>query len=241
MKYEFTAKFPHDGDDAALARRLAAVFRKPLFRGAVLAPRSAKLPATRAAIAALIVPKPSLDLSIFHWQAERHGKPVAGRATVLKQFGGEPSEFTSNFQFRFTLSDGYRDGPFRSADEVRDAAVAWTAAGPALIGAVECGDEGQNRWDEKYELFRRIDDLRVPVVFEWVTVLREDVVANLGGDLRRAERVPGVRVGRRGAYWWIVLRPEPFRFADPAHAATAEQVARALDLAAAQKRFPRSR
>lgn len=240
MKYRFCAKFWYDEDDAALARRLAAFFQTPLFCDAVLKPRSRKLAPTVENIAELLVPTDGYLSSDFEWVVKRQGKPITGRLNITRNRIWTPPGFTSFLELRFSLSAGYKGGPFRSADEVRDSALACMPVGPSPIGVVECEDEEYERATAKFERFRAIDDMAVPISVEWVTVLHPDIVANMGVDVRRAEAVSGVRVGRSGDYWWVVLCPEPFSFAGGVGVAAMEQVDRELGLEAIHNRFRRA-
>lgn len=242
MRYRFFTKFWHDGsdeDDAALARRLAAFFRSPIFRDAVLKPRSRKLAPTEENIAELLVPTDGYESSDFDWVVRRQRKTIAGRLSLTRNRIWTPPGFTSFVELRFSLSAGYEGGPFRDVEEVRDAALACMPIGRSPIGMVECDDEDDERATAKFDRFREIDDMAVPVSLEWVMVFHQDVVAAMGVDLRQAEVVSGVRVGRSGDYWWVLLCPEPLSFADGVGASALEEIDRALDLEAIQSRFRR--
>jgi hypothetical protein len=238
MKYTFGTKFLYDEDDPALVRRLAALFRKPLFRDAVLKPRTLKLSPTRENLAKLLVPTDDYYRnSDLDWVVQRQGKPTAGRLSIIRN---PPStSFTSFLELRFSLSSGYRGGPFGKVEEVRDTALACMAVGPSQIGTVDCADEGDDRSDAKFERFRAIDDMAVPVSIEWVNLYHEVIVANMAVDLRQAEEVPGVRVGRSGDYWWVVLCSEPLSFAGGVGVSALKQVGQKLGLTAIHRRFKR--
>jgi hypothetical protein len=241
MKYCFTTSFLYGtgADDAALARRFAAFFRTCGFQQAVLQPRSRKLAPTEEHLAELLVPTDGYLDSHIDWSVKREGKSITGKLALTRIRPGFGS-FTSFLDLKFALSAGYRGGPFASADEVRDAAVALMTIGPSPIGVIEVDDEPHETRSAKFERFREIDTLRMPVSIEWITVLHRAVVADLGASLRHAERVPGVRVGEAGEYGWIVLCPEPFRYADARAVAAQEQVHRELRLVEAQERFRRT-
>src|SRR5262245_46976531 len=102
MKYRFCAKFWYDEDDAALARRLAALFRTPLFRDAVLKPRSLKLAPTRKNLVELLVPTDGYLTSDFDWVVKRQGKPIAGRLGITRNRIWTPPGFTSFLELRFS-------------------------------------------------------------------------------------------------------------------------------------------
>src|SRR5262245_66069154 len=106
---------------------------------------------------------------------------------------------------RFSLVPGFKDGPFRNVDEVKDAALACVKLGPSPIGVVETEDEPEKRSNAKFEIFRKVDDMEVPGSIEWVTVLHADVVANMAVDLRQLTEVDGVRVGTSREHWWVIL------------------------------------
>jgi hypothetical protein len=168
------------------------------------------------------------------------GKPITGRLSITRNRLWTPPGFTSSLEPRFSLSAGYKGGPFRDVAEVRDAALARMPVGPSQIGVVECEDKEYERATVKFERFREVDAMAVPASIEWVTLLHRDIVANMGVDLRRAKAVSGVQVGRSGDYWWVVLGPEPFGFAGGVGVSACEQVSRKLGLEAIQSRFKRA-
>jgi hypothetical protein len=231
--------FWYDEDDASLAQRLAAFFQTPLFRDAVLKPRSLKLAPTRENLSELLVPTDGYLSSYFDWVVKRQGKPIAGRLSITRNRIWTPPGFTSFLELRFSLSPGYKGGPFRNVEEVRDAVLACMPVGPSQIGVVESEDEDYTRSTAKFERFRAIDDVAVPVSIEWVTILHRGIVANMRVDLRRAEAATGVQVGQSGDYWWVVLCPEPFSFAGAVGVPALEQVGQELGLEEIHKRFKR--
>jgi hypothetical protein len=239
MKYRFCTKFWYDEDDTAVTERLTAFFRLPLLRGAVMRPRSLKLRPTRNNIAQLVAPTDAEMSSNITWLVKRHGKTISGQLSLTRNSAWTSSRFTSFLELRFSLLPGYKGGPFGNAEEVRDAALASMTVGPSRIGVVESEDEEQKRTTAKFECFRAIDDMAVPVSIEWVTILHQEVVANMGADLQRLDEVSGVRVGSAGSYWWILLCPEPLSFVSGVGVTTLEKVHRELNLPMIHKKFKR--
>src|SRR5688572_6101383 len=124
MKYRFCTKFWYDEDDTALVRRLSAFFRTTVFSDAVLKPRSLKLAPTKENLAELLVPADGYLVSDFGWVVKREGKPITGRLNITRNRVWTPPGFTSSLELVFSLSDGFKGGPFRTVEEVRDAALA---------------------------------------------------------------------------------------------------------------------
>jgi hypothetical protein len=239
MKYRFWTKFWYDEDDEALARRLLAFFESPFFRGAILKPRSLRLAPTQTGIAKLLEPDGYLN-SDFDWVVKRDVKPISGRLSITRNRIWTPPGFTSVVELRFSLSKGYKGGPFHCAEEIRDAGLACMVVGPSQIGVVEAEDEDYARSKAKFERFRKIDDMAVPVSIEWVTILHRDIVSNMSVDIRRAEGIAGVQVGETGHYWWVILCPEPFSFASGVGVPQLQRVTEVLGLSEIHTRFKQS-
>jgi hypothetical protein len=240
MKFRIGTKFMYDEDGAAFARRMAALFRTPLFRNAVLKPRSRKLKPTRENIAKELAPGQDDDVTCLDWVVQLQEKPVAGKLTLTRNDPTTSQKFTSFLELRFSLSAGYKGGPFRNVDETRRALLACMRAGPSAIGFVEAEDEPYARSDAKFNRFRRIDDMAVPVSIEWITILHQTIVDNMGIDLRRLERVPGVQVDKSENHWSIIISSEPFNFKDTTQVAALQMVTQEMGLPQIHKRYRRS-
>ncbi len=236
MKYQYYSAWLHDGDAAALVSRLAALFRRPGMRNAVLKPRSLKLKPTAKNLATLAAPPRELPPYSFDWIIPRNEKSVQGGVSITPS---TPSRLASFIEHKFSLNETYRGGPFRKVEEVLDLALACMAVGPSGIGCVEPMDKSASQLAAESTTFRAVDSWVVPVTIEWITLLHRDVVVKLGIDLTDAEQVSGVRVGLTNDFWWLILTPHPFRFTNQDDVTTRDYVTKALGLADLHAKFPR--
>jgi hypothetical protein len=105
------------------------------------------------------------------------------------------------------------------------------------MGFVECEDESSEQHTAKFEIFRQIDSMAVPVSIEWVTVLHKEVVARMGVSVAEAATNAGVLAGCHSDYWWIILSEEAFSFTKTACTEKYRAVNEALNLVKIHKRF----
>jgi len=238
MKYRMVTTFWYDEDDAGLLSRLERLFKLKFFQNTVLRPRSDRLPPTRKNLHHVLQPD-SDQTSDFRFVVNREKKPLRGTLNVTRNSVWTPSAFTSFLELSFSLSEGYKGGPFHDVNEIRDVLLACVQVGPSPMGFVECGDESYEQQTANFERYRSIDHMAVPVTIEWVSVLHKDVVAQMGVDLVGAAAVADVVAGRQGDSWWIILTEEPFSFLKESHTQRYRAMKEAVGLEAIHAKFPR--
>jgi hypothetical protein len=240
MKYKMVTKFWYDNDEAALVTRLSRLFQTDFFRDTVLRPRSERLPVSAKNLLHVLQPD-DYQKSDVRFVVNRGKKSLRGTLDITRNALWTPPGFTSFLELSFSLSEGYKGGPFGDAYEVRDILLACVHVGPAPIGFVECEDESDEQHTAKFETFRRIDSMAVPVAIEWVTVLHKDVVARIDVPLLEAAANAGVLVGQQGDYWWIILTESVFSFTNDDCIEKYQAMNKALNLTEVHKRFGRAR
>ncbi len=164
---------------------------------------------------------------------------MRGTLDITRNRVWTPPGFTSFLELTFSLSEGYKGGPFHCVNEVRDILLACVQVGPSPMGFVESGDESYEQHTANFERFRIIDSMAVPVAIEWVSVLHRDVVARMGVDLVDAAAAADVLAGQQGDYWWIILTEEPFSFLKDAHTQRYRAMREAVGLETIHVKFPR--
>lgn len=236
MKYRMVTKFWFDNDEAGLVSRLDRLFRVDFFRDTVLRPRSERLAVSPKNLQHVLQPD-AYQTSDFRFIVNRGKKSLRGTLDITRNALWTPPGFTSFLELSFSLSEGYKGGPFGNAEEVRDILLACVHVGPSPMGFVECEDESDEQHTAKFETFRRIDSMAVPVAIEWVTVLHKDVVARIGVPLAEAAASAGVLAGQQGDYWWIILTEPVFSFTKKNCIENYRAMNKALKLAEVHKRF----
>ncbi len=236
MKYRMLTKFWFDNDEAGLVSRLDRLFQLDFFRDTILRPRSDRLPVSPKNLQQVLQPD-AYQSSDFRFIVNRGKKSLRGTLHITRNAMWLPSAFTSFFELSFSLSERYKGGPFGNAYEVRDILLSCVHVGSCPMGFVECEDESYEQHTTKFETFRRIDDMAVPVAIEWVTVLHNDVVARIEVPMLEAAASAGVLAGRQGDYWWIILTEQIFRFTQEDCIENYQAMNKALKLAEVHKRF----
>jgi hypothetical protein len=148
------------------------------------------------------------DLFSFPFNVRAPGG--TGRGTLTLQRPGEKST-SSTFELRFSVNAKSK-GLFTTGEQARHALVSAAIAFAATAGQVEADDFSDEESSRKYAIFQTLRDRRVPVSFEWVTVLRTADFRAVGWDLASISSAPGVRSGEEGGYVWIVLSDAPFSY-----------------------------
>lgn len=234
MKYDLNARWLYLNDDKLVSQRFAALLRTKYFRGSVLKPKSLKLPATSANVRKLIAPDKGLPPYSFDWSGRYREHTLQATASICPS--GD-QRFSSFVLVKLSLKKFCTDGAFINADDLRDLALACAKVGPSPVTFVEPTDGNH---EAHRHVMRSTDTWSVPVSIEWITILHQSVVKNMAVDLMDAEAVPGVRVGRKGDYWWVILTPHPFRYSSPGDLAIQQDVIKLIDLPAIHSRFPTS-
>jgi hypothetical protein len=147
---------------------------------------------------------------------------------------------TSWLELKWSLSPGWKGGPFKSMPDLLVVLLVCLTVGPSPIGLTECSDQSQENRNEQFRLFQTIDDLQVPTHFDWVTILHRDVVERMKVNLRTAAQVDGVRTGTQGDYLWVTLCDEPYSASAGVGVAAYVEVPKRLGLAGIQRRFRRN-
>ena len=138
------------------------------------------------------------------------GPGGAGRGTLtLERASDKPASSTLELQFSVNAKS---QGLFVTGEQARHAVVSAAIAFGARAGHVEADDFSDEESSRKYAVFQNLRDRRVPVSFEWVTVLRAEDFRDLGWDLASLVALPGVRTGEEGDFVWIVLSDTPFSY-----------------------------
>lgn len=238
MKYRIITTFWYDDDDDGLLARLERLFKLDFFKNSVLRPRSDCLSPTRKNLQQVLQPD-SYQTSDFSFVVNRGKKSLRGTLNITRNKLWTPPGFTSFLELNFSLSEGYKGGPFCDVKEIRDIMLACMQVGPSPMGFVECGDKSNEQHSADFERFRNIDSMAVPVTFEWVSVLHKDVVARTGVDLVNAAAASNVLAGLQGEYWWIILSEEPFSYLKEGHAQRHRTMKETVGLDAIHAKFPR--
>ena len=147
---------------------------------------------------------------LFSFPFDVRGTGGTGRGTLtLHRPGDKP--MSSTLELRFSVNSKLK-GLFATGEEARHALVSAAIAFAATAGQVEADDFSDEESSRKYAIFQTLRDRRVPVSFEWVTVLRTADFHALGWDLTSISALQGVRSGEEGDYVWIVLSDAPFSY-----------------------------
>jgi hypothetical protein len=233
MKYDLQAKWLYDQKIDPLSKRLAALLRTKYFGGCVIKPRSLKLPPTAKNFRDTISAGIRLPPVCVDWVGSYGGKSLSARTCVTP-----PTEmrWPSSIEVEFSIGPTFAGGPFANANDLRDLALACAKAGPCPITFVNPRDIDHGA---RLDISKVTDTWAVPSTIEWITVLHQSIVDNMAGDLMVAETVPGVRVGKKGDFWWIILTPHPYQWQPSDDHTIQEKTTAAIDLEAIHRRFPR--
>lgn len=234
MKYDLQAKWLYDQEIHPLSKRLAALLRTKYFRSSVIKPRSLKLPPTAENFRDTISAGIRLPPVCTDWVGSYGGKSLSARTCVTPP---TQMRFSSTIEVEFSIGPTFAGGPFANVNDLRDLALACAKAGPCPITFVNPRDIDHGA---RLDVMRVTDTWAVPAAIEWITVLHQSVVDNMAVDLMKAETVAGVRVGKKGDFWWIILTPHPYQWNSADDVRIQEQVVHTIDLPAIHARFPRS-
>jgi len=236
MKYDVQAKWLYDLEIDPVSTRLAALFRTKFFGGCVIKPKSLKLPPTAKNIRDVIASQIRLPPARIDAVGQYNTKSLNLTVDVTPPCGA--SRFSSSVQVTFSLGQTFAGGPFANVNDLRDLALACAKVGPCPCTFVTPRDIDHGA---RLEVIRTTDTWAVPAAIEWITVLHQSIVNNMAVDLMKVETVPGVRVGQKGHFWWIILAPHPFQSNSPDDLQIQQQVAHTIDLSAIHARLPQSR
>lgn len=233
MKYDLQANWLYAQDIGPLSKRMSALLKTKFFQGSVLKPRSQKLPPTADNIRSVIESQIRLPPVCFDWVGSYGGKSLSASGSITP-----PTEqrFNSSVQVQFALGPTFAGGPFANVNDLRDLALACAKAGPCPITQVFPRDIDHGAG---LDVLRVTDTWAVPSSIEWITVLHQSIVDNMAVHLMEAETVPGVRVGKKGDFWWLILTPHPYQWNSADDVRIQEQVVHTINLPAIHARFPR--
>lgn len=233
VKFDLQAKWLYDHEIDPLSKRLAALLRTKYFSGSVIKPRSLKLPPTAEYFRDTISAGIRLPPVCVDWVGSYGGKSLSARTCVTP-----PTEmlWNSSIEVEFSIGKTFAGGPFANVNDLRDLALACAKAGPCPMTCVNPRDIDHGA---RLDVSKVTNTWAVPSAIEWITVLHQSIVDNMAVDLKEAETVPGVRVRKKGDFWWLILTPHPFQSNSPDDLRIQQQVAHAIDLPAIQARFPR--
>jgi hypothetical protein len=235
MKYDLQANWLYAQDIGPLSKRISALFKTKFFQGSLLKPKSLQLPPTAENIRSLIESQIRLPPACFDWVGNYGGKTLSASGSITP-----PTEqrFNSFVQVQFALGPTFAGGPFANVNDLRDLALACAKVGPCPITLVNPRDIDHGA---RLDVMRVTDTWAVPAAIEWITVLHQSIVDNMAVDLMEVETVRGVRAGRMGDFWWIILTAHPFQWNSTDDLRIQEQVAHTIDLPVIYARFPRPR
>ena len=140
----------------------------------------------------------------------------------------------SRLELQFSIN-AKSQGLFASGEQVRRALLSAAVTFDAESGQVEADDFSDAESSRKYAVFQAIRDRRVPVSFEWVTVVRASTFRAIGWNLASLEGIPGIRSGEEEGYVWILLSDAPFSYKAGVGTGAQRRVEDALDLRAKQQ------
>lgn len=233
MKYDLQANWLYAQDIGPLSQRMSALLKTKFFQGSVLKPRSQKLPPTAQNIRNLIESQIRLPPAGVQWAGSYAGKTLTASCSITPPTA---MRFNSFLQIQFALGPTFAGGLFANVNDLRDLALACAKVGPCPITLVNPRDIDHGA---QLDVMKVTDTWAVPVSIEWITVLHQSIVDNMAVELMEAETVAGVRVGKKGDFWWIILTPHPFQAKSTDDLRIQQEVARVIDLPAIHARFPR--
>lgn len=233
MKYDLQANWLYAQDIGPLSQRMSALLKTKFFQGSVLKPRSQKLPPTAQNIRNLIESQIRLPPAGVQWAGSYAGKTLTASCSITPPAA---MRFNSFLQIQFALGPTFAGGLFANVNDLRDLALACAKVGPCPITLVNPRDIDHGA---QLDVMKVTDTWAVPVSIEWITVLHQSIVDNMAVELMEAETVAGVRVGKKGDFWWIILTPHPFQAKSTDDLRIQQEVARVIDLPAIHARFPR--
>ena len=235
MKYDLQAKWLYDQEIDPLSKRLAALLRTKYFGGCVIKPRSLKLPPTAENFRDTISAGIRLPPVCVDWMGSYGGKSLSARTCVTP---ATERRWPSAIEVQFSIGPNFAGGPFANVNDLRDLALACAKVGPSPITQVFPRDIDHGAG---LDVLKVTDTWAVPGSIEWITVLHQSIVDNMAVDLMEAETVPGVRVGKKGDFWWLILTPHPYQWNSADDVQIQEQVVHTIDLPAIHARYPRRR
>ncbi|MFO1043261.1 MAG: hypothetical protein U0941_15820 [Planctomycetaceae bacterium] len=234
MKYDLQAQWLYDTEIDPVSKRLATLLRSKYLGGCVIKPKSLKLAPTPKNIRDAIASQIRLPPARLDAVSQYNTKSLNLTVDVTPPCG--VSRFPSSVQVTFSLGQTFAGGPFANVNDLRDLALACAKVGPCPWTFVNPRDINHGA---RLEVKRTTDTWAVPAAIEWITVLHQSIVDKMAVDLMKAETVPGVRVGQKGDFRWIILTSHPFQANSADDLRIQEQVAQAIDLPAIHARFPR--
>lgn len=229
-RYHFKCTFPYAGDPEAIHLGLKQ-WLHALSDVEIAVDRSANPGVPPVEFFREALAPGGEDPAWIAFQLRGDGGNGRGTLTIAQPSGGrEPSILDVQFSV-----NAKGKGLFASGEAARHALLSAAHAFGAESGQVEADDFSDEESSRKYAVFQRLRDRRIPVNFEWVTVIRSDVFRSIGWAPDQLAAVPGIRFGEDQGFVWIVLSDAPFSYKTTGCTDAQRRLEAALDLRAKQE------